>query len=65
MCRRLPIPARFKISTVLLIPLLAAACASGQRALNDEPYEPSFQERVAECSKIADRSERNRCLYGT
>jgi outer membrane biogenesis lipoprotein LolB len=48
---------------LLLASMLLAACA-GERPANDQPYEPSFQEKLAECSKIADRSERNRCLYG-
>lgn len=50
---------------VLLITIVSAlmmACANDRT--KDEPPEPSFQERVSECSKIGDRSERNRCLYG-
>ena len=43
--------------------LLLLACASDRTVDSDQPIEPTFQERVAECSKIADRSERNRCLY--
>lgn len=50
-----------------LIPIISAlmmACASEQPVVNDQPIEPSFQERVAECSMIADRTERDLCLYG-
>lgn len=51
----------------ILIPVvsvLLVACASEQPVVSDQPVGPSHQETVAECSKIADRSERDRCLYG-
>jgi len=50
-----------------LIPVVSAlmiACASEQPLIEDQPIEPSFQEKVSECSNIGDRGERNRCLYG-
>jgi hypothetical protein len=52
-----------KVILAVLTPILVAACAT-ERYANDQPYEPSFQEKLAECSKIADRGERNCCLYG-
>jgi len=52
-----------KITLTLLVSILMVACASNQYDENDEPIEPSFQEKVTQCSKIADRSERDRCLY--
>jgi hypothetical protein len=51
----------------VLIPIVSAlmvACASEQPVAGDQPIEPSFQEKVTECSKIGDRGERDRCLYG-
>lgn len=51
----------------VLIPIVLAlmvACATEQPVAGDQPIEPSFQERVTECSKIGDRGERDRCLYG-
>jgi len=63
LCRLL---ASFSRRTIL-IPIISAlmtACASEQPVVSDQPIEPSFQEKVTECSKIADRSERDRCLYG-
>ena len=49
-----------KIIMTIVIAMVLTACASKQ----DQPIEPPFQEKVSECSRIADRSERNRCLYG-
>ncbi len=56
----------FNYRTILILVLSAflMACASEQKNSGDQPIEPSFQERVTECSKIADRSERDHCLYG-
>lgn len=54
----------YKAILVAVISMLLMACASEQAQDSDQPIEPSFQERVTECSKIADRSERDRCLYG-
>ena len=51
----------------VLIPIVLAlmvACATEQPVADDQPIDPSFQERVTECSKIGDRGERDRCLYG-
>jgi len=51
----------------ILIPIVSAfmiACASEEPLRTDQPVEPSFQEKVSECSKIGDRGERDRCLYG-
>jgi len=51
----------------ILIPVFSAlmmACASDRQVVSDQAVEPPFQEKVMECSKIADRSERDRCLYG-
>jgi len=51
----------------ILIPVVSAlmiACASEQTIDSDQPVEPSFQEKIMECSKIGDRGERDRCLYG-
>ncbi len=51
----------------VLIPIVLAlmvACATEQPVAGDQPIDPSFQERVTECSKIGDRGERDRCLYG-
>lgn len=44
--------------------VLLSGCAGEQTRKDDTPIEPTFQEKVSECSKIADRAERNRCLYG-
>ena len=49
-----------KIIMTIVVAMVFTACASKQ----DQPIEPPFQEKVSECSRIADRSERNRCLYG-
>ena len=57
-------PMHRKAFMVALASILAVACAGQQPATDDQPYEPTFQEKVAECSKIADRSERDHCLYG-
>ena len=54
----------YKTILILIVLALSVACSSHQYDENDQPIEPSFQERVTECSKIADRSERDRCLYG-
>jgi len=52
-----------KITLMLLVSILMVACTSNKYDENDQPVEPSFQEKVTQCSKIADRSERDRCLY--
>lgn len=54
----------YKIILILMISALLMACAGQQAADPDQPIEPTFQEKVTQCSKIADRSERDRCLYG-
>lgn len=48
---------------LLMVSALMMACANNRQTESDLAIEPSFQERVTECSKIADRSERDRCLY--
>jgi hypothetical protein len=53
-----------KVILVALASVVAAACTGQRPDANEQPYEPTFQEKVADCSKIADSSERNRCLYG-
>ena len=53
-----------KMAVMLVISALLMACATEAPVVTDQPVEPSFQERVSECSKIGDRGERNRCLYG-
>jgi outer membrane biogenesis lipoprotein LolB len=54
----------FKKTLLILVAALLMACAAERPDNDDIPVEPPFQEKVSECSKIADRSERNRCLYG-
>jgi hypothetical protein len=49
---------------ILIISALMVACAGKQPDADDQPREPTYQELVTHCSKIADRSERDRCLYG-
>ncbi len=49
-----------KIIMTIAVAAFLMGCAGDQ----DKPVEPPFQEKVSECSRIADRSERNRCLYG-
>jgi len=46
------------LQTILVLAVLAllAACASGQ------PVELPLHTKLAECAKIADRSERQRCM---
>jgi hypothetical protein len=65
-CRHYLRTAFFNYRTIFILVLsaLMMACASEQKDTGDQPIEPSFQERVTECSKIADRGERDRCLYG-
>jgi len=62
--KRLPNSVSYKTVLVLMVSALTVACAHNPQYENDQEVEPSFQERVTECSKIADRSERDRCLYG-
>jgi len=54
----------YKTILILIVLAFTVGCSSHQYDENGQPNEPSFQERVTECSKIADRSERDRCLYG-
>jgi hypothetical protein len=61
---RLLDPNSYKTILTMCFSTLMIACAGQQQTDNDQVIEPSFQERVTECSKIADRSERDRCLYG-
>jgi len=49
---------------MLVFSVLIMACASEAPLVSDQPVEPSFQEKVMDCSKIGDRGERDRCLYG-
>jgi hypothetical protein len=49
---------------ILIISTLMVACATEEALHTDQPIEPSFQEKVTDCSKIGDRGERDRCLYG-
>jgi len=62
MLSRLP---EFKPGMVILFVsvLVLTACATEQPLVDGQAIEPSFQEKVTDCSKIADRGERNRCLY--
>ena len=53
-----------KSISIAVMSALMIACASEQSVVSDQPIEPSFQERVTECSKIADRTERDHCLHG-
>jgi len=53
-----------KTILILIFSALLTACASERQVASDQPIEKSFHAKVAECSKIADRSERDRCLYG-
>ncbi len=53
-----------RTALILIISMLMIACATEQPVAGDQPVEPSFQESVMECSKIGDRGERDRCLYG-
>ncbi len=53
-----------RTALTLIISMLMVACATEQPVAGDQPVEPPFQESVMECSKISDRGERNRCLYG-
>lgn len=59
-CRMVSFPA---IALVAGVALLATGCATEQTA-DEWPEEVPFTMKVAECSRIADRSERDRCLYG-
>jgi len=54
----------YRTILILIVLTLMTACAGPRPSESDQPPEPSFQERVTQCSKIADRSERDRCLYG-
>jgi len=56
----------FSCKKILLAPMatLLMACAGEPPVVSDQPFEQPFQEKVMECSKIADRSERDRCMYG-
>jgi hypothetical protein len=49
---------------VFFILALSTACTTEQPLTSEQATEPSFQEKVSECARIADRSERDRCLYG-
>lgn len=53
-----------KMAVMLVISALLMACATEAPLVTDQPVEPSFQEKVSECSRIGDRGERDRCLYG-
>ena len=64
MLSRLPDTISRKTILIPVVSVLLIACASKQPMDGDQAIEPSFQEKVTECSKIADRSERDRCLYG-
>jgi len=63
MLNRLLNSAPHRTVLVLMVSALLMACANNRQTESDLAIEPSFQERVTECSKIADRSERDRCLY--
>lgn len=54
----------YGIILMLIFSVLMMACASNKYDANGQPVEPSLQERVTQCAKIADRSERDRCMYG-
>ena len=49
---------------LLVVSALMMACATEEPLVTEQPVEPSFQEKIMECSKIGDRGERDRCLYG-
>ena len=53
-----------KMILIMVVSTFMTACAPEQPDVSDQVIEPSFQEKVTECSKIADRSARDRCLYG-
>jgi hypothetical protein len=53
-----------RVILILMISALMVACAGKRPIADDQPREPTYQELVTQCSKIADRSERDRCLYG-
>jgi len=63
MLRRLFDLVPLKTFLLLTVSALLMACAGNRDYDPNQPVERSFQERVTECSKIADRSERDRCLY--
>lgn len=62
--KRLHNSVSYKTVLVLTGSALMVACGTNPQYENDQKVEPSFQEKVTECSKINDRSERDRCLYG-
>lgn len=64
MHRRLLDMVSFKTTLIAIVSALMIACASERPVTSDQPIEPSFHEKVVACSKIADRGERDRCLYG-
>jgi hypothetical protein len=64
MLSRLLLSISYRTVLILIVLALMVACATEQPVAGDQPIEPSFQERVTECSKIGDRGERDRCLYG-
>ena len=53
-----------KLTLIPIISVLMMACSSEQPIRSDQPIETTYQEKVSECSVIADRSERDRCLHG-
>jgi hypothetical protein len=61
---RLPDSISHKTILIPIVSALMIACASERPVVSGQQIEPSFHEKVVECSKIADRSERDRCLYG-
>jgi len=54
----------YRTILTLIVLTLMVACTGHRPSESDQQPEPSFQERVTQCSKIADRSERDHCLYG-
>ena len=62
--KRLHNSVSYKTVLVLTGSALMVACGTNPQYENDQKVEPSFQEKVTECSKITDRGERDRCLYG-
>jgi len=58
------VPVSFsRITILMMVSTLLMACASEQPVVSDQPVEPAYPDKVMDCSKIADRGERNRCLY--
>lgn len=49
---------------LLIVTLLLGACATEPVDTDPKAHERSWQEKIHLCSKISNRSERDRCMYG-